>query len=135
MVYVPPAASHQEAIKFARSQFSEKLRHVNDRQISFSINSVVNHETRSVRISPMSWPTVMSTLSRYEIIDIIVQPILDVDSPPEYPLEEGDKSDLKSQCYLEPPSPKSAPSRSPSPDPDNNSEKARLKGWLGKLRT
>ncbi|TFK51128.1 hypothetical protein OE88DRAFT_1808611 [Heliocybe sulcata] len=137
MVYVPPAQNHQDAIRLARSEFGEPLRHVFDRQISFSVNSVVHHETRSVRISPLSWPTVMSTLSRYEIIDVIVQPCIDVDCPPEYPVTQDEKSDLKSSVYLEPPSPKSSRrslSRSPSPDHDGTVETSKTRSWFGKLK-
>ncbi|EPQ55031.1 hypothetical protein GLOTRDRAFT_111103 [Gloeophyllum trabeum ATCC 11539] len=139
MVYVPPASDHQGAVAIAVQQFPDKLGTIDHGNISFCINSVLHHETRKVRISPMSWSTVISTLARYEIIDIVVQPKVTVEAPteapPQYASEEDEVSDTKNGTYLEQSTSKQ---RSTSPTPSqssNHSDKTMRKGWIERLRS
>ncbi|KAG1740881.1 uncharacterized protein EDB91DRAFT_1081945 [Suillus paluster] len=82
MMYVPPAQSFDQAVTFARSAFETDLTGIDKSRISFSLNVLANGKQGSVGISSVAWPTIMSRLARYEIIDVHVQPELKVSGPP-----------------------------------------------------
>ncbi|KAG2366741.1 hypothetical protein BDR07DRAFT_1395686 [Suillus spraguei] len=82
MIYVPPAESFDQAVTFARSAFENDLTGIDKSRISFSLNVLANGKQSSVGISRVAWPTIMSHLARYEIIDVHVQPELKVTGPP-----------------------------------------------------
>lgn len=88
MIYVPLSLSWSKALKQAQHSF-ESLAHVDERQITFSVNVVNDGKRRSVRISPPAWQSIASNLAQYEIIDIVVLStpdvvVTDVDAPPRY---------------------------------------------------
>jgi len=73
MVYVTPGHNFEEAVKNAQAVFP-KLADVARERIAFSVNVRVGGELRSVRIAPMAWSRVLSSLATYEIIDLSVLP-------------------------------------------------------------
>ncbi|KAH7921100.1 hypothetical protein BV22DRAFT_1039022 [Leucogyrophana mollusca] len=97
MTYVTPAQDYQEAVNVAREVFRDELGGVDEKRISFSVNVLTDGQTRSVRISSFAWPAIVSHLTRYEIIDVHVQPEIIVesdfsDTPPEYPFLDSKES-------------------------------------------
>jgi len=112
MVYVPPAQSYevscvlttirgfwflfsrtsQQALDFAQKEFSADLHNIKRDRISFSVLVNAERAFRSVRIGAMAWPAVVSSLKRFEIIEVRVQPELyveHVDGPPGYHIATG----------------------------------------------
>lgn len=122
--------------------------------IAFSVNVRVSGELRTVRIAPMAWSRVISTLSTYEIIDLSVLPhsqisraarsdsdiqssavVGDDAPPPSYggaglTIKTGD-DDLLGADLREPKTPSPATSLSPS-SPSLNRRCASALGWIGK---
>ncbi|KAJ8588827.1 hypothetical protein M405DRAFT_768598 [Rhizopogon salebrosus TDB-379] len=78
MIYVLPAQSFDQAILFARSAFESELTGVHNSRISFSLNVLANGKQTSMGISSVAWTAVVSHLERYEIIDVHVQPEIQV---------------------------------------------------------
>ncbi|KAG0699357.1 hypothetical protein DFH29DRAFT_809202, partial [Suillus ampliporus] len=81
MMYVPPAQSFDQS-HLPRSAFESDLTGIDKGRISFSLNVLAHGKQSSVGISSVAWPTIMSHLARYEIIDVHVQPELKVSGPP-----------------------------------------------------
>lgn len=112
MVYVTAAPSYEKAVEFARVLFREDLRDVDDSCISFYVTVNAPTGIQSVQISPMAWKEVTTTLVRYEIIDVIVEPqvvIHEADTPPNY-------LDVVSKERT----PEVARARSTTPDPERS---------------
>ncbi|KAG2043710.1 hypothetical protein BDR03DRAFT_939702 [Suillus americanus] len=84
MTYVPTAESFDQAVTFARSAFESDLTGIDKSRISFSLNVLANGKQRSVDISCGAWSTIMSHLTRYEIVDVHVQPLRVSGPPPTY---------------------------------------------------
>lgn len=102
----------QKAVEFAKVLFREDLRDVDDSCISFYVTVNAPTGIQSVQISPMAWKEVTTTLVRYEIIDVIVEPqvvIHEADTPPNY-------LDVVSKERT----PEVARARSTTPDPERS---------------
>jgi len=84
MMYVPPAQSFDQAVTFARSAYESDLNGVDQSRISFSLNVIAQGRHSSVGITSEAWPSVVSRLARYEIIDLHVTPAIKVSPPPSY---------------------------------------------------
>ncbi|KAJ8591331.1 hypothetical protein M405DRAFT_735320 [Rhizopogon salebrosus TDB-379] len=84
MMYVPPAQSFDQAVTFARSAYESDLNGVDQSQICFSLNVIAQGRHSSVGITSEAWPSVVSRLARYEIIDLHVTPAIKVSPPPSY---------------------------------------------------
>ncbi|KAJ8586424.1 hypothetical protein M405DRAFT_743643, partial [Rhizopogon salebrosus TDB-379] len=78
MMYVPPAENFDQAVTFARSAFDNELTGVHNSRISFSLNVLTNGKQTSMGISSVAWAVVVSRLEPYEIIDVHVQPEIQV---------------------------------------------------------
>jgi len=72
MVYVPAAETYEVAVTHAFDVFAPQLRAVRREDISFAIHVKVQGETRCVRIGQYAWPTVLKSLVRYGLVDVIV---------------------------------------------------------------
>jgi hypothetical protein len=144
MVYVTPADSYEQAIDFAKKVFPDELRKVNRNNISFSITVITRGDKkRSVWIADMAWSTVVSTLHRYEIIDVHVQPEVqvthdDITSLPPPPMYTSDSKEA-AEFYAArarscPPSPHLLTRQvSPSPSLGSNNKKGTgARGWWEK---
>jgi len=154
MVYVTPGDNFEEALEHAQNVFPQ-LSRVAPERIAFSVNVRVSGELRVVRIAPMAWSRVISTLSTYEIIDLSVLPhsqtsraarsdsdiqasaaVGDDVPPPSYGGGGGltiktDDDDLLGADLREPKTPNSASSLSPT-TPSLNRRCASALGWIGK---
>jgi len=71
MVYVTPAHTYEDALNCAKVVFP-RLANIPTELITFSVNVRVNGTLKSVRIAPMAWNEVVSSLLKYEIIDVAV---------------------------------------------------------------
>ncbi|RPD53337.1 hypothetical protein L226DRAFT_473347 [Lentinus tigrinus ALCF2SS1-7] len=113
MVYVTPAKSYEQGIEFAQSVFPE-LASIEPEHISICVNGCVQRQRTLIRIGPMAWASVVPTLARYEVLEVIIKnPEIVVDSvdPADadgLPNYEDVKEKTGSSDFL-------APSRGPSP--------------------
>ncbi|KAH9977356.1 hypothetical protein BGW80DRAFT_1122640, partial [Lactifluus volemus] len=77
MVYVTPAETFEASLDFAQEVFPE-LRNVDRERISLEVHSpqsVRGQAPRStVQIGRMAWLPVISTLSRFEVVEVCVAP-------------------------------------------------------------
>lgn len=80
----------QQGIAHAREVFPS-LAQVPSDAISICVNGIVAGNRQLIRISPMSWPDVLPSLARYEVLDILVDSSaiamgapIDPDSLPNY---------------------------------------------------
>ncbi|EIW54557.1 uncharacterized protein TRAVEDRAFT_23578 [Trametes versicolor FP-101664 SS1] len=73
MVYVTPAATYEEGIRFARQVFPE-LAAVAPEHILISVNGIVNKQRQLIRIGPMAWKTVVFSRARFEVLDVTLDP-------------------------------------------------------------
>ncbi|THH13379.1 hypothetical protein EW146_g6831 [Bondarzewia mesenterica] len=120
MVYVTPAETYEGALDYAQDVFPE-LKSVDRNHISFEIRVLAGNRRQAVRIGPMAWQQVLTTLARYEVIDIrVTAPQTVVEPPPKYsddvkaqPLSSSEKELNR----LEPVESGSGHSRSRSPSP------------------
>lgn len=101
----------QQGIEFAQSVFPE-LASIEPEHISICVNGCVQRQRTLIRIGPMAWASVVPTLARYEVLEILVKNpeiVIDsadpVDALPNY---EDVKEKSGSSDFL-------APSRGPSP--------------------
>lgn len=104
----------QDAIQAAKTNYKE-LKDVDPSRFTFCIIAVVAGQRQHIRISPSSWPIVLTKLRRYEVLDILVEPdtlpdiivhsATDIDSLPTY---EDIREKSGTDDFL-------APSRHPSP--------------------
>ncbi|EMD33075.1 hypothetical protein CERSUDRAFT_118139 [Gelatoporia subvermispora B] len=126
MAYVKPADDHSKAAEYAREVFTD-LSTISDSRISFSITVRVQDKIQTVMITPRAWRDTMSSLAKFEIVDISVTesrpctPSVPTLTLPEYPPPEysaasekhtdafQDEKHLSSECRC------SSQSRSPSP--------------------
>ncbi|KAI0686776.1 hypothetical protein C8T65DRAFT_676771 [Cerioporus squamosus] len=113
MVYVTPATSYEEGVEFAQSVFPE-LASLEPERISICVNGSVQRQRTLIRIGPMAWTSVVLSLARYEVLEVVVKnpdivvdsaDAADVDALPNY---EDVKEKSGSCDFL-------APSRGPSP--------------------
>jgi len=70
MVYVPPQDTYDEALRCARQVFPS-LHEKNHDQLALMLTVDVCGVSRTVRISPMSWPSLRKRLAQFEILDVI----------------------------------------------------------------
>ena len=65
----------------AKEEF-EEIRDIDPSRISICVNGVVTGRRQLIRVGPAAWDAVMDSLSRYEILDILVKnPRIVVNTP------------------------------------------------------
>ncbi|KAK7691680.1 hypothetical protein QCA50_005079 [Cerrena zonata] len=140
MVYVPPPASHQEAVDQAKEEFAEELAGFDDQQFCFTVAVTIGEEKekQTVNISQRAWETLMPRLKQYEIVNISIRPLVVVHPsedapPPQYAF--GDEKD--GQSLSRQPSParldtsSASGSRSQtSSRPGSPNMRSRAMGWI-----
>ncbi|KAI0249245.1 hypothetical protein BJV78DRAFT_1229291 [Lactifluus subvellereus] len=99
MVYVTPGDSYEHAIDLAQEAFPE-LRDVDRDQIGLEVRVVVSHqsERRTAQIGRTAWPVVLTTLARFEIVEVHVASPPQANAvaqPPPYASEAGWRTDKK----------------------------------------
>ncbi|TBU24562.1 hypothetical protein BD311DRAFT_671539 [Dichomitus squalens] len=113
--YIVAPKTYDAAIQAARDNYKE-LKDVDPARITLCVNSFVGAQPQRVRISPDSWPIVLSRLSSRQVVEIVLQPSTlpdivvhaaeDVDSLPTY---EGLREQSRSKdSYLAAPPSQSA---------------------------
>jgi hypothetical protein len=104
---------------------------------------VLAYADKIVRIGAMAWPTVITTLKRYEIIELRVQPELYVelvDGPPGYPIAVGVEESKEATEFFARSSPtrssptRSSPTRTSGAKPTSNKHPAGKGGSKPTLR-
>ncbi|EJF57599.1 hypothetical protein DICSQDRAFT_157294 [Dichomitus squalens LYAD-421 SS1] len=70
--YIPPPKTYEEALSAAKTNYKE-LKHVDEDCITFCVIATVAGVKQHIRVSPASWPIVVSKLHRYEVLDIVLQ--------------------------------------------------------------
>jgi hypothetical protein len=85
-------ANQQQAVAQAYSTFPEELSTVQKEQVALAITCLVQGEHRVVQIAPSAWTSVLPTLTRFEIIDVIVKE----DKPPRYDAKENPDTEIHS---------------------------------------
>jgi len=121
MAYVKPAETHDKAAEYAREVFSD-LSATPTSRISFSITVRVQDKINKVTIAPRAWRDTMSSLAKFEIVDIVItspSPRISIHelAPPEYSRTPEKQLDAPAdeKNYLCSSCPASSRSRSPSP--------------------
>ena len=71
LCYVVPPQTLQDGLRVAKENF-EELAHIAPNRITICVNAVVANQRQHIRISPASWPVVLSKLRAYEVLDVIV---------------------------------------------------------------
>jgi hypothetical protein len=62
-------------LDYAREVFPTELRDVPRERISFHITVLVGSKHKTVQIAPMAWSSVISSLTQFEIVDLVIQPL------------------------------------------------------------
>jgi len=134
MSFVLPAASHGQAVAFAKEAFRD-LQAVSDDQIAFSVMSTMNTTNKklSIAIAPAAWHSLTKRLKDGEVVHVNVHPLpgSSEEKPPVYSsTPEWLAVDEKSRHSRSPsPAPRSR-SSSPLPRSLNLADKAR--DWVGR---
>ncbi|EIN06709.1 hypothetical protein PUNSTDRAFT_71906 [Punctularia strigosozonata HHB-11173 SS5] len=89
LVYVTPTSEYERAIGDAYAAFPEELSNVIRQKVALFITSFVEGKRKTVEIAPTAWTSILSTLARFEIVDIVVKE----DKPPVY--NESYKPEVK----------------------------------------
>ncbi|CCM00158.1 uncharacterized protein FIBRA_02186 [Fibroporia radiculosa] len=139
MVYVTPAATYEEAVRYAQTVFPDELAHVDKSRIMFSVSVTSPDGSRSVQIGPMAWAAVTASLAQYEIIDVVVNPEviiqdMDADGLPPYHRHLDVPNEEKREYRSRSASPSRAKSRTPSPNSSSSfGRTGKRQSWLEKL--
>lgn len=115
MVYVVTAETYDHAIDIAKETFQE-LKDVERQRISFEVYVVLkgNSVRRTAEIGRSAWPFVVSSLARFEIVEIRVAPLVvpgtemalsssqasAVEPPPYTPEKSGYSQSLSSPSFV-----------------------------------